>query len=323
MSILLGGWSWATVVVAFGCLPLLDAFIPPDTRDLQVNTTWIWDIPVFGFILAELGVLILVIQHLTSTHLSAWDISGYILGLGIVTGAGGITVAHELMHRSSIWARGIAEGLMLLVIYPHFCIEHVHGHHRRVATPEDPATARLGESLWWFLPRSIIGGALSAWQLETQRMKERVYCPWADRRLRQLILVVALGLGIGSVWGVAGVLVWMGQGVVAVILLETINYVEHYGLTRMRNENGRYERVQPHHSWNSPHRISNWHLLNLARHSDHHFLASRTYPELRHHPDAPQLPAGYPTMTLIALIPPLWRSIMDPRVDRYSKRPLN
>lgn len=208
------------------------------------------------------------------------------------------------------------------VSYPHFCVEHVRGHHRRVATLEDPATARLGEALPAFLARSIGGGLASAWRLEAQRAARERRVPWAlrDARLRQPLLMTALWTGTALAFGATGLLAFALQGVVAVLLLETINYVEHYGLRRRELAPGRWERVGPEHSWNSARLVSNGYLFNLERHSDHHELASRPYEQLRHREKAPQLPAGYSLMLLLAWLPPLWFRIMDSRARTRTAR---
>ncbi|MBX2810235.1 MAG: alkane 1-monooxygenase [Myxococcales bacterium] len=315
-----GWWAWATVGVAFGFLPVVDAVVRPTKMQLGDDQLhWGWDMVVNAYAPVQTVVLVYVISYISAEDMPLAAKAGYTVSLGVVTGSCGITVAHELMHRPRVWQQGVAEYLMALVAYPHFCIEHVMGHHRRVATPEDPATARRGQSLWAFVPNAIWGEMRSAWFLEKERVRSLSLPWWADRRLRQPLLVLAIVAIVLWIWGPAGGMIWGVQAAVAVFLLQTIDYIEHYGLVRKRLANGRYERVQPRHSWNSSHRISNWHLINLARHSDHHYLASRPYPCLRHMDDAPQLPAGYPTMALLAIVPPLWRWIMDPRVDAWNK----
>ena len=242
--------------------------------------------------------------------------------MGIVAGGGGINVAHELMHRSAPLPRAAAEILMTLVTYPHFCVEHILGHHRNVATPEDPASARRGEMVYLFFLRTVFGGLRSAWHLEGQRVVKKKLRPfgWSDRRMRHPMLVVAVYAAVGLAFGWTGIAVFFGQSVVAVALLEVINYVEHYGLSRQQNPDGRYERVMPKHSWNSAHRLTGWYLFNLPRHADHHYEARRPYNELRHLEDSPQLPLGYATMVIIALVPPLWFWMMNPRVDQWNAK---
>jgi alkane 1-monooxygenase len=192
----------------------------------------------------------------------------------------------------------------------------VYGHHRYVATPRDPATARFGESFYRFFPRTLAGSVVSALEIENERVRRRygrALHP-ANRMLRYALVQLALYSMIGFVFGWLGVVVLAGQSAVAILELETINYVEHYGLMRRETSPGVFERVQPWHSWDAHYRVSNWLLINLARHADHHGIASRRYPALQAEPSTPQLPAGYGAMFLLALVPPLWRKVMDPRV---------
>jgi alkane 1-monooxygenase len=250
------------------------------------------------------------------------DIVLLAVGTGVLTVGGGINIAHELMHRSRPLDQALAEVLMTSVSYPWFCVEHVLGHHRNVATPADPATARPGESVYAFLPRTLVGGLRSAWALERDRVRRRKLAPFGprDRRTRYGAWLVLM-YGTLAALGWQAVLFFAVQSLVAVLLLEVTNYLEHYGLQRAPLPGGRFERVQPHHSWNSAHRLTGRFLFNLPRHADHHAWASRPYWQLRHWPDAPQLPAGYTTMLIVALVPPLWRAIMDPRVERVRQRP--
>jgi alkane 1-monooxygenase len=244
------------------------------------------------------------------------------LSTGITTGTIGITFAHELIHRPGRLELALGEILLATTSYTHFAIEHVYGHHRYVATPRDPATARLGESLFAFIPRCVIGSLASAWRIERERLAKRRR-PWwhaSNRMLRYGVTQVALYAAVAIWWGWLAALVLGAQAAIAFSLLETINYIEHYGLERREIAPGRYERVQPWHSWNSSHRLSNWLLINLARHSDHHLVASKRYQVLDHVAIAPQLPAGYAAMFLLAMCPPLWRRVMDPRVRALGGR---
>jgi len=321
VSVGLGGTAWLIVpVVAFAAIPLLDALLGADAgvRDESAPRPIAFD-SILGLWLptqlACIGVGVAL-----ADQLSTGQLLGFALACGVLSGGGGITVAHELCHRKATWARASAEGLMASVLYPWFTVEHVLGHHRNVATPADPATSRLGETVYTFWFRSVFGGLRSAWRLESQRVSKRGVRGLGDRRLR-MALEVALFLGVaallGGPWGLAFFVV---QGFVAVTLLEIINYVEHYGLQRKRLPNGRYERVQPCHSWNSNQVLTNRFLFNLQRHADHHAFAYRPYDHLRPWLDAPELPMGYPSMVLLALVPPLWRRVMDPRVQALQSR---
>lgn len=320
-----GAWWTATGVVAlFVVIPILEVALGRRTDNERVDDARdriAFDLPLFLWISVQLVLIAWAIDTIVDAPWTAAQHVLAIVSLGAITGGLGITVAHELMHRTSAVHRALAEVLMSSVAYPHFLIEHVHGHHRNVATPLDPASSRLGEGLWAFLPRTLVGGLRSAWRIEADRLRRLGRGRWhaSNRMLRYAAVQVAIAATVASVWGLAGLAVWGGQAAVAIVLLEIVNYVEHYGLARASID-GRYERVQPWHSWNASHRLTNWLLFNLQRHSDHHFLASRPYDRLRHYDDVPQLPAGYATMVLVALVPPLWRRVMDPRVLAWRAR---
>jgi alkane 1-monooxygenase len=198
----------------------------------------------------------------------------------------------------------------------HFAIEHVRGHHARVATDADPASARLGQSLYAFVPRSILRQFLSAWTLESQRLSRTGRRVWSLRNemLVGLLLQAVWLAGIAALFGPGVMAAFVAVAVIAVVLLETVNYVEHYGLRRALGADGRPEPVRAHHSWNSDHVVSRALLFELPRHTDHHMNGGRPYQTLRSVSGAPQLPAGYPAMVMLALLPPLWSRVMDPRV---------
>lgn len=307
-----GLWSLFTPVFVFALVPVLDARLglfeadPPEGAGS--GRSGLYQAWLLLWVPVQIGAMGWVFARLPSG--SVLEVCGWILSLGIVTGGVGITIAHELMHRPTRGEFRLAEVLMSLTTYTHFCVEHVFGHHRHVGTPADPATARLGQSVFRFLPQTLIGSWRSFWRIEARRDRG-----WRDARLWYPLYVVLLYGAVGLAFGPWGVLGMAAQSAVAILLLEVINYVEHYGLVRHALPDGRYERVRPEHSWNSAHRLTSALLFQLPRHSDHHYLASRPYPLLRHHPGSPQLPAGYATMVLLALVPPLWRKVMDPRVE--------
>lgn len=316
-----GGWFVLSgAIFMFGCVPLLDAMLGLETEN-RVDGAWapvLRALPML-FVPAHLITLALVlarVQQLGPT-IEALGIV-FAIGLG---GAIAIVVAHELMHRSSWAEQRLAEVLMASTSYTHFCVEHVHGHHKRVATPDDPASAHQGESLYRFFPRTLLGSWRSAWAVEAQRAARNGRSTWGihNRLVIYLLVQVALLAAVAGAWGPLGLAAFVGQSLVAVLLLETINYIEHYGLSRAETAPGKYERVRPEHSWNASHLVSNRMLLSLARHSDHHAFVQRPYSELRHWEGAPQLPFGYATMVLLALVPPLWFRVMDDRVDRWNE----
>jgi alkane 1-monooxygenase len=248
-------------------------------------------------------------------HLSGIDKVGLALTVAMVSGIA-INTAHELGHKRASIERWLSRVALAQSGYGHFFIEHNRGHHVRVATPEDPASARLGESFYAFLPRTVIGSLRSAWQLERVRLRRLEKSSWSLHNdilgawAMTVVLYAALVAGFGLV--VAPYL--LIQAVIGFSLLEVVNYLEHYGLLRQQADDGRYERTRPEHSWNSNSAASNVLLYHLQRHSDHHANPIRRYQALRHVADAPQLPTGYAGMIVLAVIPPIWRRVMDHRV---------
>ncbi len=311
------GHAWLTVVAAFCVIPLLDAWVGRAALPVFSGTPpwfarWVPRVQLPAQLALLLGAAA------WAPALDAGQIVALTVAVGIVTGGSGITVAHELTHRRGALDRALAKGLLVTVGYCHFFVEHVRGHHVRVATPEDPATAPRGMNVYRFVARSVVGGARHAWRLEAMRLRQRGRSVWHPSNVVLTGALASLGLLALASWGFgpAAVVLLVGQAAVAVALLEVINYVEHYGLLR-RRLGAHYEPVQPRHSWNADQRISNWILLNLQLHSDHHAHMDRPFETLRNWTDAPRLPAGYPTMVLLALLPPLWFRVMDPRLPTF------
>jgi alkane 1-monooxygenase len=230
----------------------------------------------------------------------------FTLSVGLATGATGITVAHELGHKRSRLDRFLSRLLLVTVCYGHFTVEHNRGHHVRVATPEDPATARYGEGFWRFLPRTLAGSFVHAWELD----RAEVLRAWGAT----LAVAAALGIALGPL----AVAFFLGQSAMAVTLLEAVNYIEHYGLVRRRLADGRYERPGPQHAWDAYEWLTNSYLIHLQRHSDHHLNPSRPYAALQPQPEAPTLPTGYAGMIPLAMAPPLWFAVMNPRVPKRA-----
>ena len=319
-----GLWTVLPLLLAFVAIPLLDAVFEQNQRNPEQGAAHqrLFDLPLLAWVPVEVGVTAYLLWKLSLGELSGGESAALIVSLGVVNGAGGINIAHELMHRKHKLHRAAAEILMTTVSYTHFCIEHVLGHHRFVSTPADPATSRLGESVYRFYPRTVFGSLASAWRLERDRCAKKTISGWSlrDRRTRYLLVLAAVYAGIYLSLGGFAALAFGVQGLVAFSMLEVINYIEHYGLQRRMLASGKYERVRPEHSWNSAHLVSNYYLFNLARHSDHHYLASREYDRLRHHEGAPQLPTGYAGMVILALFPPLWFRVMDHRVEAWNAR---
>ncbi len=330
LGALWGGW-WIIAPAFWGylCITVFDKVLGFDTENLDPATrdsvlfwhklvTWIW-VP------AQTGLILFCLwQAARPDHLSTGEAIALMLALGLATGGIGITFAHELCHQRNRWEQALGDCLLVSVAYGHFAVEHVFGHHMTVATPRDPVSARRGESLTAFLPRAVLGSLRSAWALTSARLARRALPVWHQsnpfwRYALGTGIWLAIAYAIGGGWGITLFLV---QAAMAIYQLETVNYIEHYGLTRRYLGQGKFERVQPRHSWNAAQTFSNWMLINLQRHSDHHFRPDRRFPLLQHldESQAPQLPFGYPVMILIAGIPALWFRIMNPKVDAWRQR---
>ncbi len=323
-----GYWHLATPLFVFGLVPCLDHIIGRDTRNLEeaqykvLKDERSFRLLTMGFVPIQWSVAVGGAWAMSWTTQPWWVVPLAALAAGMVTGALGITLAHELGHRNNRFEQTMAKLLLAPVCYLHFIIEHNHGHHANVATPKDPATARLGESLYYFVARSIIGSYQHAWTLETRRLRRKnlplfsYHNAMIGYSLSPLLFAVAAWL----LGGFPGLFFFLLQALIAVILLEMVNYIEHYGLQRRQLEDGRYEKVGPRHSWNADHWLTNRFLFHLQRHSDHHANPTRRYQTLRHFDESPQLPTGYAGMILLALVPPLWRKVMDPLVFAHQEK---
>ncbi|ALT00276.1 hypothetical protein AT746_01950 [Lacimicrobium alkaliphilum] len=317
------------LVFLYALLPLLDYLIGLDTRNpdraeeqqlrhsrllrlLPVLALPVQLVLLFGTLIWLQGRDDLSIQALL-----LWAIS-----LGVVSGINAINTAHELIHRPGRTERITGGILLSLVCYGGFKIEHIRGHHVNVATPLDNSSARLNQSVYNFVFRALRHNLYQAWLLEKQRLAHQHLPAWHWRNevldWYALSLLVACSCYVLAGW--TGVLFFLLQSLIAVIELEVINYIEHYGLQRARQANGRYQRPTEMHSWNSSYRLSNLLLLQLQRHADHHANPNRPYPLLRHLDHSPQLPGGYASMMLLALIPPLWRRVIHPRLPQQPDR---
>lgn len=316
VGLALGGWfTFLTPLVVFVVLPVVDTLVGHDTAATLEpgGQAGPFDWIVRAWAPAQVLLLGSALAWVSFTDPTAIELVGVLISTALVTAGGAINAAHELMHRVRPLDRALAELLMTTATYTHFNIEHVHGHHKHVATPLDPATARRGESVYAFLPRTLWGGLRSAWRIERERNVRRgvPWLTWRNRLTRYAAEIAAAYALVALAFGPVGVAFFAAQSLGAVLLLEVINYVEHYGLQRDRLADGRYEPVAPRHSWNANHRISNWWLFNLQRHADHHETASRPYYHLVALEDGPQLPFSYPAAILVALVPPLWWALVD------------
>lgn len=317
------GWvSYLPLLYGFGLIPLAELFLKPQPANLdQVSEELVRQDPLYDFILylivfLQYPTLFFFLGSLAEPGLGWVTLLGRVLSMGFLCGTFGINVGHELGHRTGRFDRALARLSLLSSLYTHFYIEHNKGHHKRVATPEDPATARYGEAVYTFWLRTIWYSYISAWQISFSDAEKRKYPKWSlYNEMIQLQLVQLLFLAvIYALYGGFALVCFGGAALLGILLLETVNYIEHYGLTRKPLADGRYEPAQPQHSWNSDHVIGRLMLFELSRHSDHHYKASRKYQLLRHHDSAPQMPTGYPGMMLLSLVPPVWFRIMHRRI---------
>jgi alkane 1-monooxygenase len=313
-----GGWTFITPIGLFGVLSGLDMLIGRgETGGYTKVESPVHRLAILLWLPIQVSLIVWLLWSLAADRLTPLEIIGMTLSIGTVSGAIGIVFAHELTHRMVWFERRVADALMVSVSYHHFCIEHVHGHHRTVGTREDPATARLNESFYRFFPRATLGGFASAWRLEAARMRRRKRSPyrWRNRVLAGVVAQAAMYAAVGLIFGWLAVPVLAGVGLAAVFQLEVINYLEHYGLERHRLDNGRLERMGPHHSWDDDHLISSWLLVNLTHHADHHMRPGERYQRLGMVDGAAMLPFGYATIFLFVLVPPIWFRMMNPRVE--------
>jgi alkane 1-monooxygenase len=330
-------WFWVTVTgfggmwflgpaLVFGLFPVLDMAIgldrtnPPDSvlKFLEQDRYYRWC--TYVFIPIQYAGLVFACWMWSSGDLTLIEDVGLALTMAVVGGIA-INTAHELGHKRASSEKWLSRVALAQTGYGHFFIEHNRGHHVKVATPEDPASSRLGESFWAFLPRTVSGSLRSAWGIETTRLDRLGKSHWSIHNdvLSAWAMTVVLFGGLALVFGPVVLPYLLVQAVIGFSLLEVVNYLEHYGLRRQKREDGRYERCLPAHSWNSNNVASNVLLYHLQRHSDHHANPTRRYQALRHVDEAPQLPTGYAGMIVLAWFPPLWRRVMDPRLlDHYE-----
>jgi alkane 1-monooxygenase len=321
-----GGMWYLGPLLVFGLFPLLDMAIgldpsnPPDSvlKFLEQDRYYRWC--TYLFIPIQYAGLVFACWMWSSGDLNLVESIGLALTMGVVGGIA-INTAHELGHKRANSEKWLSRVALAQTGYGHFFIEHNRGHHVKVATPEDPASSRLGESFWAFLPRTVVGSLRSAWGIEAARL-DRMEVRHFSRH-NDILTAWAMTVGLFAVLTIAfGPVVLpylLAQAIIGFSLLEVVNYLEHYGLLRQKKEDGRYERCRPEHSWNSNNVASNVLLYHLQRHSDHHANPTRRYQALRHMEEAPQLPTGYAGMIVLAWFPPLWRRVMDPiLLDHYE-----
>lgn len=320
-------WVFATPLYAFGLIPVLEIILKQDSRNLDdeeknsllknklFDTLLHLNLPIVYALLAYTFITV------DFDTLPVWELTGLVFTVGIVLGSNGINVGHELGHRQETGERFLGKLLLLPSFYMHFYIEHNYGHHQHAATKEDPATASLNQSVYSFWVTSVIRQYLNAWKIQRTLLTgaSKPFIHPKNDMLWYSFFQASYVIGIYYFFGSKTLLFAILAGISGFLLLETINYIEHYGLLRKKNTSGRYERVSEIHSWNSNHILGRIMLYELTRHSDHHHRASKKYQVLDCHETSPQMPFGYPTSMVLSLMPPLWFKVMNPRIPEDMK----
>ncbi len=295
-----GWWTFLTIVYAFLLLPLGDQALGPRFAEREPAAgSWGYNAALYAVVPALLALASWAVWVAGTAPMTAVEAVGFTLSTGAAMGGIGITAAHELIHRRRAWERGL--GLALLAA---------------VTTPRDPASAEMGETVYRFIWTSYWGQHLQSWHIEAERLRRRGAAVWGPRNRMLWYLAVQAAIWAGIAWGLGwwALAFFAAQSYVANAELETVNYLEHYGLRRTEVAPGRYEPFAERHAWNSSNRLTNWYLFNLAKHSRHHAHAELRYDELGDVPENPQLPGGYAQMVMLAMVPPLWWRVMDRRV---------
>lgn len=326
VSLLAQGWlTFLAPLCLFGLLPFVELFTKGSTANLSAAEEEVarkdrfYDLLLYALVPMQYALLILFLMQLDQRRESMVETLGIVLSMGMACGVLGINAAHELGHRATGYEKTMSKMLLLTSLYMHFFIEHNRGHHKHVSTDEDPASSRKGEWVYLFWIRTIVGSWRSAWRLEKVKLEKQGLGFWSihNEMLRFQLIQLALLVAIAMVFDLRTMALFLAAAMIGILLLETVNYIEHYGLRREKLD-GRYERTMPCHSWNSNHPLGRLMLLELSRHSDHHYAASRKYQILRHFDDSPQMPTGYPGMIILALLPPLWFRVMDAQIRDYQ-----
>lgn len=319
-----GFWLFLTPIYIFVFIPILELILKEENSNYSETETASRAInPVFDWLLylnlpIVFGLLVWSLLEVSNYGFETYEFIGLVLSVGIVLGGNGINVAHELGHRQASKERFIGKALLLPSLYMHFYIEHNFGHHLHAATKEDPATARYKQSVYSFWITSTVRQYFSAWRIQKHLLSNYKLSFFSLRNdmFWYLVLQSVYLITVFFVFGKLSLLFAVLAAITGFLLLETVNYIEHYGLLRKKKDSGRYERVKEIHSWNSNHVIGRILLYELTRHSDHHFRSSKKYQILECHDNSPQLPYGYPTSMVLSLFPPLWFSIMNKRIPR-------
>lgn len=321
ISFNLNGWlTFLPIIIFYGLVPLVELLLAPNHKNPEdIDTrgsSKFYDLVLYLAVPVQVGFLFYFFNLLSNNSYSSLELIGLTLSMGLMCAVFGINIAHELGHRNNRFEQLFAEILLLTSLEMHFMPYHNNGHHYNVATPNDPATARKGELVFTFWFRSQIGSYFQAWQLENKRLRKKGKAPFSfnNKALSYTLIQLAFVAGIYFLYGGLVGILFVATAFFGILLLETVNYIEHYGLLRNKNEHDRYERVQRHHSWNSDHPLGRAMLFELSRHSDHHYKASKKYQTLLSLPESPQMLTGYPGMMLFSLVPPLWFWVMNKKL---------
>jgi len=329
VSLSLNGW-WTLLfpVYVFILLPLAELFLPPDEKNMEemeeemLKTDRFYDYLLYVMVPVQFALVILFLFVINQPGLSGYEIFGKVFSLGISCAILGINVGHELGHRTTPHEKFMSKCLLLTSLYMHFFIEHNRGHHKNVSTDDDPASAKYGEALYPFWFRTVVFSFISAWKIEHKRLQKEGHNILSIHNEMLWYQVIQFGFvfAIFYFFGLTTMIYFILAAITGFLLLETVNYIEHYGLRRRKSENSDgYEKVLPVHSWNSDHALGRIMLFELSRHSDHHYKASRKYQLLRHFDDSPQMPTGYPGMVLLAFFPPLWFFVMHKHIRKFRE----
>lgn len=328
IGIHLGGlFTYSAFLFAFVAIPIIESLLPIDTKNYDTdsitrrNKNMLFDFLLYLNVPIVYGTLLNSLYRITNQPLQLHEIIGMTLSLGVILGANGINVAHELGHRKTLSDKILAKILLIPSHYTHFFIEHNHGHHVHVSTPEDPSTAKYNQNLYSFWIQTVTGTYIKAWQIQTRlnKINNRSFLSLKNDMFWFTLIQIAYLFLIYTYFDFLGLLFAVFSGIVGFLLLETINYIEHYGLKRKQLPSGRFERVNETHSWNSNHVIGRIILYELTRHSDHHYKSQKKYQILEYHDISPQMPYGYPTAMVLSFFPPLWFAIMNKRIPENMK----
>ncbi len=315
-----GVYTYLPILLFFGLLPLVELMLSPNAKNSpkikERNESRYFDWVLYLALPVQLFLLFYFLYTLKTQSFTAIEYVGITLSMGLMCGIFGINIAHELGHRNTWYERLMAELLLLTSLEMHFITYHNNGHHHNVATPNDSATARKNEPVFTFWFRSQISSYFQAWALENKRLAKKGSAAFSlkNKALIYTLIQAAFVFSIYLLYGGLVAVFFIAAAVFGILLLETVNYIEHYGLLRNKNDEGRYERVRHHHSWNSDHPLGRAMLFELSRHSDHHYKASKKYQTLLSLPQAPQMPTGYPGMMIFSLISPLWFVVMNKKL---------